>query len=331
MKNTFFLLLFILLFTSCNQKKFVKFSGFAQGTTYSISYYDSEGKNYQSEVDSILKGFDRSVSIYDSTSLISRVNKSDKPIKIDKYFSEIFNKAYIVSEQTNGAFDVTVGPLVNAFGFGFKNKVKINKTLIDSLKKLVNYKNVKIENEYIIKNNPAICIDFNAIAQGYSVDVISKFLESMEIENYLIEIGGEVFAKGTKDKGKQWNVGIEKPDENSKQRELKATVFLKDKALATSGNYRKFYVENGIKYSHTIDPYTGYPVKHSLLSVSVIAGNCTDADAYATAFMVMGLDKSLIFLKEHKELEAYFIYSDIKGNMRTYETEGLKEFLTENE
>jgi len=193
----------------------------------------------------------------------------------------------------------------------------------------VNYKNVKIENGYLVKSNPAICLDFNAIAQGYSVDVISKYLESKEVENYCVEIGGEVFAKGTKANGKRWNVGIEKPVDNSEERELKATIYLENKGLTTAGNYRKFYIENGIKYSHTIDPATGYPVRHSLLSVSVIADNCIDADAYDTAFMVMGLEKSLAFLKEHKELEAYFIYSDKDGKMKTYETDGLKELLTE--
>ena len=174
-----------------------------------------------------------------------------------------------------------------------------------------------------------MCIDFNAIAQGYSVDVVSKFLESNGIENYIVEIGGEVFAKGTKENGKRWNVGIEKPDENNMDHEFKATLFLKDKAVSTSGNYRKFYMENGIRYSHEIDPSTGYPVRHSLLSVSVVAVNCTDADAYTTAFMVMGLEKSLIFLKKHKELDAYFIYSDKDGKIKTDETEGLKELLTE--
>jgi thiamine biosynthesis lipoprotein len=309
--------------------KLVKFTGFAQGTTYSISYYDTKGKDYQHDIDSILKDFDKSVSIYDSTSLISRINRSAQPVKTNIYFSEIFSKAQKISEQTNGAFDVTVGPLVNAFGFGFKNKEKITASLIDSLKKSVNYKNIKIENGYFIKKYPAMSIDFNAIAQGYSVDVISKFLEDKGIDDYLVEIGGEVYAKGEKANGENWNVGIEKPVENNLRQELKATLKLENKALATSGNYRKFYVENGIRYSHTIDPSTGYPVSHSLLSASVIADHCTDADAYATAFMVMGLEKSLSFLKEHKELDAYFIYSDKNGNMKTYETEGLKELLVE--
>lgn len=325
-----FIAVVFIVISACNQKKqFVTLSGFAQGTTYTISYFNIDGKNYQNEIDSIFKTIDKSVSIYDSTSLISRINRSGDKIKTDKYFEEIFHKAVTVSEETNGAFDVTVGPLVNAFGFGFKNKEKISDTLIDSLKKLVDYKNVKIENGYFTKNNPAICIDFNAIAQGYTVDIISRFMESKGVDKFVVEIGGEVYAKGKKINDEYWNVGIEKPDKNNFERELKATVHLENKALATSGNYRKFYVENGVRYSHNIDPSTGYPVTHSLLSVSVIADNCTDADAYATAFMVMGLEKSKTFLETHKNFDAYFIYSDAAGKIKTYETEGLKELLTE--
>jgi FAD:protein FMN transferase len=330
MKIILFAAILGLIVTSCHQKRqFVKFTGFAQGTTYTVSYYCADGKNYQKEVDSIFKSIDKSVSIYDSTSLISQINKSGDKIKTDQTFKEIFLKAQKVSAETDGAFDVTVGPLVNAFGFGFKNREHISDTLIDSLKKLVDYKKVKIENSFFIKEDPAVVIDFNAIAQGYTVDVISAFLEEKDISDYIVEVGGEVYAKGKKENGELWNVGIDKPDENNFDHQLKATVHLENKALATSGNYRKFYVENGIKYSHTIDPATGYPVKHSLLSVSVVTDNCTDADAYATSFMVMGLEKSKTFLSVHKNLEAYFIYSDEDGKMKTYLTDGLKEQLTE--
>jgi FAD:protein FMN transferase len=329
MKKAFSIIILTLIIFSCSTGKLVKFTGFAQGTTYSISYYDRDGKNYQHEVDSILNDFNSSVSIYDSASLISKINSSASPVKVDKYVDDIFKRSCVVSEQTAGAFDVTVGPLVNAFGFGFKNKEKISPAHIDSLKILVNYKNAKIENGYFIKKYAAMSIDFNAIAQGYSVDLISKFLESKGIEKYCVEIGGEVFAKGKKTDGENWNVGIEKPDDNMTNQSLKATVRLEDKALATSGNYRKFYIENGVKYSHEIDPATAYPVKHSLLSVSVLADNCTDADAYATAFMVMGLERSLTFLKDHKELEAYFIYSDHYGSMKTRMTDGMRQLLEE--
>ena len=323
-------ILFILINVSCKTNKkneLIKFSGLAQGTTYSISYYDKEGRNFQKEIDSILKKFDLSVSIYDSTSIISKINKATEPQKVDFYFEEIFKLSQTISEQTSGAFDVTVGPLVNAFGFGFKNKENISKQLIDSLKKYVNYKYVKIENGFLVKKKPEISIDFNAIAQGYSVDVISEFLINKNIDNHIVEVGGEVIAKGKKEKNTYWKVGIEKPVDNNTERELIVSFEIENKALATSGNYRKFYIENGIRYSHTIDPATGYPVNHSLLSASVLAERCAYADAYATAFMVMGLEKSKIFLEKHKELEAYFIYSDSLGENKTFETEGFKKIL----
>ena len=323
-------ILFIFINVSCKTNKkdeLIKFSGLAQGTTYSISYIDKEGRNFQHEIDSILKKFDQSVSIYDSTSLISKINKTKEPQKTDFYFNEIFKFSQTVSEQTNGAFDVTVGPLVNAFGFGFKNKENISKQLIDSLKQFVNYNEVKIDNGFLIKSKPEISIDFNAIAQGYSVDVISEFLTNKGIDNHIVEIGGEVIAKGRKENNTCWKVGIEKPVDNNTDRELIVSFEIENKALATSGNYRKFYIENGIRYSHTIDPATGYPVNHSLLSVSVLAERCAYADAYATAFMVMGLEKSKIFLEKHKELEAYFIYSDSLGENKTFETEGFKKIF----
>ena len=323
-------ILFIFINVSCKTNKkdeLIKFSGLAQGTTYSISYIDKEGRNFQHEIDSILKKFDQSVSIYDSNSIISKINKAKEPKKIDFYFEEIFKLSQAISEQTNGAFDVTVGPLVNVFGFGFKNKEKISKQLIDSLKQFVNYNEVKIDNGFLIKSKPEISIDFNAIAQGYSVDVISEFLTNKGIDNHIVEIGGEVIAKGRKENNTCWKVGIEKPVDNNTDRELIVSFEIENKALATSGNYRKFYIENGIRYSHTIDPATGYPVNHSLLSASVLAERCAYADAYATAFMVMGLEKSKAFLEKHKELEAYFIYSDSLGKNKTFETEGFDKIL----
>lgn len=323
----------VLLFgtTSCKKAVLVKFSGNAQGTTYSISYYESHGKNYQNEIDSLLKLFDKTASIYDSASIISKINRN-LPVGINENFEDIFNRSMKISEETGGAFDITVGPLVNAFGFGAKNeRIVIDSSRIDSIKTLVGYKRVRISEKSVIKDDPRIQIDFNAIAQGYSVDLVANFLQSKGIHNYLVEIGGEVVAKGLKEGHKNWMVGIEKPLENNENRDLKAKVKLIDRALATSGNYRKFYIENGIRYSHTIDPHTGYPVKHSLLSASVFASNCTDADAYATSFMVMGLEKTKAFLEKHKELDAYLIYSDSTGALKTYETAGLKNIVMENE
>lgn len=328
----FFTSIIILLYcaTSCKKAVFVKFAGNAQGTTYSISYYDDNGTNYQKEIDSLLKAFDKTASIYDSASIISKIN-NNVDVEINQDFIDIFNRSMQVSAETDGAFDITVGPLVNAFGFGAKNEHIIDSAKIDSLRKIVGYKMVRISGRKVIKDDPRMQLDFNAIAQGYSVDMVAKFLESKDIHNFLVEIGGEIIGKGMKEGGKNWVVGIEKPVDNNENRDLEAKAKLIDRALTTAGNYRKFYIENGIRYSHTIDPHTGYPVKHSLLSASVFASNCTDADAYDTAFMVIGLEKTKAFLEKHKELDAYLIYSDSTGVLKTYETAGLKNIVTENE
>ena len=315
------IILLISLF-SCTQKpkelKLVKFEGEAQGTYYAITYYDVDALNLQSSIDSILNKFDLCASIYKENSIISRINKNEANVILDSNFIQIFNLAQKVSEATDGAFDCTVGPLVNAWGFGFKEKKVVEIQKVDTLMKYIGYKKVRIENNKLIKEFPQILIDFNAIAQGYSVDIIAQFLESKGIKNYLIDVGGEVLGKGKKADGSLWVVGIEKPaDEAEAEPVVQTRVKLSDKAMATSGNYRKYRIKNGKKYSHEIYPKTGSPVSHNLLSVSVIASDCGTADAYATAFMVMGHEKSKAFLMKHPELEAYFIFSNEKGELET--------------
>jgi FAD:protein FMN transferase len=329
LKSRFVFLLSVILLFSCTKAQLVKFNGNAQGTTYSITYYDVKGRDFQLQVDSILKTIDKSLSIYDSTSLVSQINRNGNPVKADEYLKTVFLRSVKVSEETGGAFDFTVGPLVNAFGFGFKNRSKIDSALIDSLKKLVDYGKVMLQNDSIYLGIKGASLDFNAIAQGYSVDIISNFLKSKGINNFLVELGGEVYASGSRE-DKSWTIGIEKPaDSILSSQKIMAKLQLKDKAIATSGNYRKFYVENGIRYSHTIDPSTGYPVKHSMLSASVVADNCTDADAYATSFMVMGLQKSIDFLKKREDLQAYFIYAEPGGSFKTFCTKGLQGLIEE--
>jgi FAD:protein FMN transferase len=248
----------------------------------------------------------------------------------DKYFETCFNKSVEVSKNTDGAFDATVMPLVNAWGFGPKRKTRVDSTVIDSLLKFIGYKLIELKDNKVIKKDVRVQLDFNAIAQGYSTDLISEFLASKGISKYLVEIGGEVYAKHKKLNGDYWKVGIEKPEENiATTNPLKAIVRLKNKALSTSGNYRKFYVENGIKYSHEINPKTGYPAHNTLLSASVFAKNCITADAYATAFMVMGLEKTIKFLTKNPNIEVYLIYSNTDGNYLIYESEGLKKILAE--
>ncbi|HKH61315.1 MAG TPA: FAD:protein FMN transferase [Flavitalea sp.] len=321
----------IVQFLSCDEKKsqIVKVAGTAQGTTYHITYISAANIDYKTELDSILKKIDSSLSTYLPVSIISRINNNDSNVVVDKYFTDVFEEALRISAKTAGLFDVTVAPLVNTYGFGFTKKGLIDSSSIDSLLQFVGYEMVKIENGKVIKAKPQVMLDFNAIAQGYTVDVLATFLETKKIENYLVELGGEVKAKGKKNKNEFWKIGIDKPNENPGEgRLLQAVVDLRDKALATSGNYRKFYVENGKKYAHIIDPRTGYPVKHNLLSATVIADNCMTADAYATAFMVMGLERSRQFLSTHQEiqLEVYFIFEE-NGKWKTFNSATLNDWI----
>ncbi len=301
----------------------VRLTGEAQGTYYAITYYDNQNRNFQSAIDSLFKSFDESASVYSKTSIISRFNRNDSVVIADKVFETIFNKAREISEKTNGAFDITVMPLVNAWGFGYQSRRKVDSAVVEKLLPLIGYKKIRLEGGRLIKEDPAIMIDFNAIAQGYTSDVIGEFLESKGITNYLIDVGGEVLAKGAKDDGSDWKVGIEKPaGDSTSAREVQAIVPLKNRALATSGNYRKYFIENGQRYSHTIDPKTGFPVQHSLLSVSVIADHCISADGYATAFMVMGLEKTKEIAEQNPGLEVYLIYDD-NGTNRIWKSKGF--------
>jgi len=328
------LLLFAFTGTGCTHKKvdFANFTGYAQGTTYSIVFETRKNINpaeLRLKVEKILQDFDMSLSLYKDSSVISRINRNEA-VMADSFFTEVFKKSAAISELTSGAFDITVGPLVNAWGFGPDSHKNFDKSKLDSLMKLVGMDKVSLVNGHLEKSNPRICLDVNAIAQGYSVDVVCRFLERMGISNFLVEIGGEVKAIGTKD-GAQWRIGIDKPVDNnmSPGQNLQAIVKLSDKALATSGNYRKFYIENGIKYSHTIDPRTGYPAKNTLLSSTIIADDCATADGIATACMVMGIDEAKKFINKMPQLSAYFVFSDANGNYKTWTSENMKLIIEE--
>jgi thiamine biosynthesis lipoprotein len=327
--NFTFAVVAALAMLSCTpvQKK-VMFRGQTQGTYYAVTYFDSKERDFQPQIDSILKAFDLSVSMWVPESIISRTNRGDSLALPDEWFVDIFNRSVEISKRTNGAFDFTIGPLVNAWGFGFKGKLKMDQAVVDSLRELVDYRTVRLEDGKIIKDKKNIQFDFNAIAQGYAVDVLGKFLASKGITDYLIDIGGEVLGKGSKPDGQSWIVGVENPATDSlSERTLNIKVRLNDHALATSGSYRKYYEENGIRYSHTIDPATGYPVRHSLLSVSVLAEDCATADGYATAFMVMGYEKAKEFLAGQSGLEAYFITDGGSGTFQTYATKGFEAII----
>jgi len=326
--------LILLLLSGCEDNKelkIFKMTGAAQGTYYAITYCSDNNENLQPAVDSLLKQFDKSVSSYLPTSVISRLNNNDTSVTADPIYETIFRKSMEVSANTDGAFDVTVGPLVNAWGFGFKKKEKVTKAVIDSLLPLVGYKKIQLSKGKLIKTDPRIRVDFDGIAQGYTCDWLALFFESKGIHNYLLDVGGEVLARGNKPDGQLWSVAIELPAKNAEdERQIKTILLLKDKAITTAGSYRKYYEENGIRYSHTIDPSNGYPVKHSLLSVTVVADDCITADAYDTVFMVMGLEKSKAFLVNHPELQVYFISDDQHGGFTVFYTPGFEKLIKQN-
>ena len=322
-----------ILFVSrgCFRGEYIKLAGLTQGTSYHITYESKDSINLQYEIDSLLSDFDRSFSIYLPSSIISRINKNDPEVTVNEHFIQVFNKAYEIYKATDGIFDITVAPLVNAWGFGFTEKADSDSKMIDSLLQYVGMDKVLLEEGKIHKKYDEIMLDCNAIAQGYAVDVISNYFDRKGIKNYLVEIGGEINTRGVNEKGNIWLIGLDKPIEGNiiPGKYLQARIRLKNSSLATSGNYRKFYEKDGIKYAHSINPKTGYPVLKKLLSVTVIAEDCMTADAYATAFMVMGLEKTKEFLLEHKELEAYLIYSNDQGEYQVFTTGGMRRNIME--
>ena len=312
------------------QEKPLFIEGEAQGTSYHITYLDKKNRDFKSKIEKILRKFDLSVSTYIPNSIISKINSNVENVKLDKYFITCFNKAKEVWKNTDGAFDPTVYPIVNAWGFGPGKKQQIEKQKIDSMMQFVGFDLIEIKGNKIVKKDPRVALDFNAFAQGYSVDVVSDFLISKGINSFVVEIGGEVYAKGKNGDGLDWTVGIEKPIDNKLDANpIKAIAILDNLAVATSGNYRRFVVEDGIKYAHHIDPKTGFPTKNNLLSASVFSIDCISADANATGILVMGLEKAKLYLASHTELQAYLIYSDESGKYQVFVTPGLMNIIKE--
>jgi len=317
------------ILASCNRKQGpVTLSGYAQGTTFVVRYFGTaDSTAIVNGIDSIFNLIDHTVSLYDSNSILVKVNRNE-PVTLNPFFITLFNRSMEISKETGGAFDITVGPLVKAYGFYRKNQQPLDETRIDSLRKRVGYDKVALDSGRLVKQDPGALLDFNAIAQGYTVDLVASLLEFHGIRNYIVEIGGEVRVSGNKPDGAPWVVGIEKPaSSDSAAQEVKQKIALAGLSVATSGNSRKFFVRDGVKYSHTIDPQTGSPVCHSLLSVTVIASDCMTADAYATACMVMGMEKALAFLARHPGTEGYFIYSSPSGEIKEHYTPGFGKFM----
>ena len=321
-----------MLLCSCGTPTYYTHQGFAEGTSYKIVYESESGTDYEQDIVQLLHDFSASLSIYMPHSLISRVNKNDSTAVIDDYFRTVFEKSVEINKASNGVFDITVAPLVNFWGFGFTSDIPdADRKKIDSLLQYVGMDKIRISGNRVVKDSPGVMLDMNAIAKGYSVDVVADFLRKKGCRNYLVEIGGEIVARGVNASEKVWRVGIDKPaDKAMPGAELQAIVQLKDKAMATSGNYRRFFEIDGAKYAHTIDIKTGYPVRHNLLSATIFASDCMKADAWATVCMVSGLEKSIEHLKRHPELDALLIYSDEQGNYREFVTDGLKESVDIN-
>lgn len=319
-------------------EKWSEIQGETQGTTYDVIVNDPNSKIQKEDLDAILRHFDMALSTYIENSLVSKLNASQGPIEFEDpfgYFSSCYQISKNVAETTNGAFDPTVFPLVEAWGF-FKQEAPIpTQSKLDSLLEFVGFaKGLHAFHQEgnkvsFTKSNPFFRLDFNAVAQGLSVDVLAEYLDTKGIKNYYVEIGGEVVVKGKNREQKNWRIGIDSPQQEEGKRVIENILKISNKAIATSGNYRKFYIKDGVKYAHTIDPKTGKPVQHSLLSATVIANSCAEADAYATAFMVMGVDESMAFIHDHPELnlDVYLNYDDGSGVLQQKMSQGFQKYL----
>ncbi len=303
-------------------------SGFIFGTSYNITYQCAD--DHKTDIEKVLNEVDASLSPFNDTSVITHVNRNENVV-LDKLFLDVFRLAQKINEDTEGAFDITVAPLVNAWGFGFKNGVNPDAKAIDSLRQVVGFQKVRLEDGKIVKADPRVMLDCSAIAKGYGVDVVANLLREIGIKNFMVEIGGEVVTSGVNPERLPWRIGVTKPtdDSLSVNNELQTIINVTDKAMATSGNYRNFYYKGGRKYAHTIDPKTGYPVQHSILSATVITGDCATADAYATSFMVLGMEKAKKILERHPEMMAYFIYSDESGQNQVWFSPSLKDKIAQ--
>lgn len=300
--------------------------GLVFGTIYKITYQHQE--DLHNDIKAALMEVDNALSPYNKNSIISRINHNQDTL-LNEHFTHVFELAQKISTETEGAFDITVAPLVNAWGFGFKHSIDIAPNVIDSIGQFVGYQKIRLSDGKITKDDPRTMLDCSAIAKGYGVDVVARTLDKKGVQHYMVDIGGEVVVKGKNSRMKTWRIGINKPVEDSLSinQELQTVLEVSGVGMATSGNYRKFYYKDGKRYAHTIDPRIGHPVQHSILSATVIAKDCTTADAYATAFMVMGLEKSMEFCKAHPELDAYFICDGEGDTYEIHYTPGMERFM----
>ena len=336
--NTFYkhilLFLFTILLISCKSSSkeaeltYYQESGEIFHTTFHIKYeYD---RSVREEIMEALQRFDDSLNPFKENSIIGKVN-NNVPVKLDSMFLKVFNKSMEVARITDGKFDITASPFINAWGFGFKDMDNVTQEKIDSMKPFVGYNKIRIEDGVVVKDDPRVQINTSGISKGYSCDIVAYLLQELGIKNYMVEIGGEITMKGINEKGNCWRIGIDKPtdDSTAMQRELQIILSICDKAVATSGNYRNYYMKDGVKYSHTIDPQTGYPSEQNILGATIIADDCMTADAYATAFMAMGVEKSVEVAHTIPGLHYYFIYVKPDGKVDSMFSDEFDQFLAE--
>lgn len=314
----------VLIIRQQHNMPYQRYSDFVFGTTFTVTYQcDSD---MSQSIKAELMKVDYSLSPFNKESVITAINNNED-VKPDKMFMDVFQLAMDVSRETDGAFDITVAPLVNAWGFGFKSGEKPTARQVDSLRHIIGYQKISVDHGKIRKQDPRMMLDCSAIAKGYGTDVVANFLRSRGVKNFMVEIGGEIVTCGVNPERLPWKVGVIKPEDDSLSvsHELQTILNVTDIAMATSGNYRNFYYQGGRKYAHTIDPKTGYPVQHNILSATVLAKTCAQADAYATSFMVMGLDKAQKVLERHPEMMAYFIYDAGQGKNAVWSSPSLKD------
>jgi len=335
MKNKNIILLIILLHSVISSFKIdtlkeFRITGFAQGTNYHITYYASEYKIYKEHTDSILQSLDSSLSIYKPYSIISQFNQSEKGIQIDTHLQNVIKRSLEIYKASKGISDITIYPLMQLWGFGTKSSDKDPSTAdIQNMLPCIGSNKIHLKKNYLSKDKPCTKIDVNGIAQGYSVDIVAGFFDKMGIENYIVEIGGEIKVRGkNQSTNKNFRIGIESPSENAADEPIINKILqIESGAVTTSGNYRKFHESNGKKISHFMDPKTGYPFQNEMISVTVWAKDAITADGYDNALMGMGITKSFQFLKKHKELEAYFIYHNKNGAIKDTATNGFTRLI----
>ena len=314
----------ILIIRHQQKMPYQKSTDFIFGTSYSV-IYQCDSDLSQSIKNELMK-VDRSLSPFNEHSVITAVNNNQEVV-LDNMFQEVFQKAMAISRETDGAFDITVAPLVNAWGFGFKNGTQPDRRQVDSLREMIGYEKLSLVNGKVQKKDPRMMLDCSAIAKGYGTDMVARLLKDRGVQNYMVEIGGEIVTKGVNAQRVPWKIGVTKPDDDSLSigNELQTILNVTDKAMATSGNYRRFYYKGGKRFAHTIDPKTGYPVQHNILSATVLADDCATADAYATSFMVMGMEGAKRVLERHPELMAYLIYDDGHGKNAVWFSPSLRD------